>query len=69
MFFCSMSTIIQRERLPYAWPQGSSSNMDIEEMFDTLVECNDVLLESAVSDVVTGFGLDVCCDWSTFTLW
>ena len=40
-------------------PQGPSNNMDIEEMFDTLVECNDVLLESAVSDVVTGFSIDV----------
>lgn len=44
---CSMSKVAQREHLPQAWLSDANRTDDVEEMFDVLVECNDVLLERA----------------------
>ena len=48
-----MGKLVQHEKLSGCWPSSASSSVDTDELFESVVDCNDVLLESAVSPLYT----------------
>ena len=45
----SMGKLVRHEKVSGRWPASDGSLVDADELFESLVDCNDVILESAVS--------------------
>ena len=45
-----MGKLVRHEKVSGRWPSSNSSSLpDTDELFESLVDCNDVILERAVS--------------------